>query len=271
MGFSSDWLTLREPADRAARDTPLLQRALALAGSDPVVMDLGCGTGSTVRTLAPALPPHTSWRLVDNDPELLAQAAEAAGPHSSSHLVDIDRLDQLPLAGVTLVTASALLDLVTEDWLVRFAAILTVPFYAALSYNGQMHWSPADPRDEWITEAFNRHQRIDKGLGPALGPTSVQRTIEVFEAAGFHVVHAESPWRVGPDSEELQRAHVAGIAEAAAEAPAEAGAEAGAEGKAESARAWGETRMAQARHTESVTGHGDLLIIPPSATEPVVS
>jgi hypothetical protein len=99
----------------------------------------------------------------------------------------------------------------------------------------------------------------------------VQRTIEVFEAAGFHVVHAESPWRVGPDSEELQRAHVAGIAEAAAEAPAEAGAEAGAEGKAESARAWGETRMAQARHTESVTGHGDLLIIPPSATEPVVS
>lgn len=259
MGFSSDWLTLREPADMAARDKDLLQRAVQLAGTHPVVMDLGCGTGSTVRTLAPLLPDTVSWRLVDNDPELLELAQEAAGAQSSGHLIDINRLELLPLDGVTLVTASALLDLVTEEWLGRLATILTVPFYAALSYNGQMHWNPADSHDAAVTEAFNRHQRLDKGLGPALGPTSVERTIAVFESSGFTVYHAESPWRLGPDSHELQRAHVEGVAAAAGDAGADA------------ADAWGEARIAQANRTKSVTGHGDLLIIPPTSTAPVVA
>jgi hypothetical protein len=34
------------------------------------------------------------------------------------------------------VTASALLDLVSERWLVALARRLRVPFYAALSYGG---------------------------------------------------------------------------------------------------------------------------------------
>lgn len=259
MGFSPDWLTLREPADRAARDPALLERAVHLAGPHPVVMDMGCGTGSTVRTLAGSLPPTSRWRLVDNDPVLLEQAQQAAGPPSSSHLVDINQLGLLPLEGVSLMTASALLDLVTDDWLGRLAALLTVPLYAALSYNGQMHWAPADALDESVTEAFNQHQRRDKGLGPALGPTSVDRAREAFEAAGFTVLHAESPWQLGAESVELQRALVEGIAEAAAEA-----------GETK-ARAWGDMRVAQAAHARCVIGHGDLLVIPPTMANPVVA
>jgi len=259
VGFSADWLTLREPADQAARDHSLLLRALQLAGPHPVLMDLGCGTGSTVRTLAPALPHTASWWLVDNDPMLLERALESAGERSTGHLVDIDQLESLPLEDVTLVTASALLDLVTEEWLVRLAQSLKVPFYAALSYNGQMHWDPADPRDQAVTEAFNRHQRQDKGLGPALGPTSVKKTIQVFEAAGCTVLHGESPWQLGPESTELQHALVAGIAQAASEAGEN------------TAHAWGETRVAQAAGTQCVIGHGDLLIIPPAMASAVVS
>jgi len=263
VGFSTDWLTLREPADREARDHTLLQRAVELAGVDPILMDLGCGTGSTVRTLEPALPEGATWRLVDNDPVLLERALEAAGNTSRGHLVDIDQLDSLPWEGVTLVTASALLDLVTEDWLVRLSEVLTVPFYAALSYNGQMHWDPVDPRNQAVTEAFNRHQRQNKGLGPALGPTSVEKTIEVFEAAGFTVLHGDSPWQLGPEFTELQQALVAGIAQAASEAAGEP--------DETTAKAWGETRVAQAAQTRCVIGHGDLLIIPRSLSSTVVS
>lgn len=259
MGFSTDWLTLREPADRAARNPALVERALELAGPNPVIMDIGCGTGSTVRTLAGSLPPTSAWRLVDNDPVLLEQAQRAAGPRSSSHLMDINQLELLPLEGVTLVTASALLDLVTDDWLNRLASLLTVPFYAALSYSGQMRWTPADSLDAPVTEAFNNHQRRDKGLGPALGPTSVERAQEAFRSAGFTVLHAESDWRLGSESVELHQALVAGIAQAAAQA-GEAG-----------AQTWGEMRIARSAHTHCVIGHGDLLVIPPAMSSSVVA
>ena len=54
-GFSTDWLDLREDADRRARDRQLLVRARQWLHRDvpatqaPVVVDLGAGTGSTLR------------------------------------------------------------------------------------------------------------------------------------------------------------------------------------------------------------------------------
>ena len=38
------------------------------------IVDLGSGTGSTVRALSARLPTTQAWRLVDNDPVLLAEA-----------------------------------------------------------------------------------------------------------------------------------------------------------------------------------------------------
>jgi hypothetical protein len=64
-----------------------------------------------------------------------------------------------------------------------------------------MTWTPEDPQDEAVTAAFNRHQRGEKGLGPALGPEAGERGAVIFEAAGFSVTTAESPWRLGPDSD----------------------------------------------------------------------
>ena len=150
MGFDAAWLTLREPADARARDAALFARAVRLVGPGATLLDLGCGTGATARAFATQGAVGLNWRLLDNDPELLARAA-AAHPQATTHAVDLADIDALPLEGVQLVTASALLDLVSKDWVARFAARLAragVPFYAVLSYDGRMHWDP--PPTLWM-------------------------------------------------------------------------------------------------------------------------
>ncbi|MFU8825803.1 MAG: class I SAM-dependent methyltransferase, partial [Yoonia sp.] len=95
MGFSATWLALREPADHAARDDALLTAAADAAGPSPVIVDLGSGTGSTLRAFAPVLNNAAAWRLVDSDPVLLAQAASSAGRDVALHDLDLRTLDAL--------------------------------------------------------------------------------------------------------------------------------------------------------------------------------
>ena len=58
FSFSADWLTLREPYDRAARNADVLEAvARHFAGDSSIaIVDLACGTGSTLRTVGPRLP-----------------------------------------------------------------------------------------------------------------------------------------------------------------------------------------------------------------------
>jgi hypothetical protein len=254
MGFSATWLALREPADHAARDDGLLAAAAAVAGPSPVIVDLGSGTGSTLRAFAPVLDGAAAWRLVDSDPALLAQAAPSAGPDVALHELDLGTLGALPLKGATLVTASALLDLCSRDWLIRLAALLkdqSIAFYAALNYDGVMKWSSPDDGDAAITAAFNRHQRGDKGFGPALGPDCAQTAAAIFADAGFTVTEADSAWVLGPDQAELQRQLCGGIADAAAEI--------GVVG----ARQWAARRRTLVEDGHCHIGHRDLLALPP--------
>lgn len=257
MGFSADWLALREPADHLARDEALLNRAIQVAGPNPVILDLGCGTGSTVRALAPHLPLGASWRLVDNDLELLKLAELDAGDAATLHQVDLADLDLLPLHGVTLVTGSALIDLASRNWLETLARMLSVPVYFALCYDGVMTWEPANPLDQEVTTAFNSHQRTDKGFGPALGPDSVAVAGEVFAAHGFDVTVAASPWSLGPAEQLLQRELVSGISQAASEFGFQ------------DAGIWGTERIAAAGQTLCQIGHGDILAIPKTKNERV--
>ncbi len=74
-GFDADWLAMREPADHAARDRAGVERALPERALTRAV-DLGGGTGSTLRYLIPRLGGRQQWWLLDHDPALLA----AAGP-----------------------------------------------------------------------------------------------------------------------------------------------------------------------------------------------
>ena len=225
-GFSADWLALREPYDARARNRDVLDSvaAAAAAGDAVAVVDLACGTGSTLRAVAPRLPPRQDWRLVDNDLSLLARAAAGkAIPGIAVTRIPVDLARDLEAAldgRVNLVTASALLDLVSAEWLDRLVvevAARRLPFYAALNYDGRVSFDPADPLDAAVIAAVNLHQQTDKGFGPALGPSAAEAAIARFQAADYAVVHGRSDWHLLPRDHGIQRDMLAGWAGAARE------------------------------------------------------
>ncbi len=257
MSFDAGWLDLREPADRAARDPGLRDAAAAYLGgvADPVALDLGCGTGATFRAFA-GQAEGVRWRLLDRDPALLAIAAQRCEAVETV-AADLRALEGLPLEGVRLVTASALFDLVSRDWLEGFVTRLAgagIGLYAALSYDGALAWEPALPGDAAARDAFNAHQRQDKGLGPALGPAAAETLAGALAERGFALLVSQSPWRLGPDQAALQDALTDGIAVAAGEA-----------GMAD-AVAWGQARRAVSGATRCSVGHVDLLALPAGAS-----
>ena len=278
MSFSAGWLALREPVDRRARDKRLLA-ALGrfLAGRESVgVVDLGCGTGSNLRAVAPYLPERQSWRLLDHDAGLLAAAAERlcawadaadrAGPdlvlRKGGRAIRV-RLVEADLAGgiggaldegPDLVTAAALFDLVSPAWIGRFAAAVAATgaaFYTALTYDGREEWRPPHPADAAMLAAFHAHQGRDKGFGPAAGPEATALLDKAFCAAGHVVETADSPWRIGRDEPALLRELARGAADAVRET--------GRLPEAEIA-AWLAAREAAAG---CLVGHLDCLAIPP--------
>ncbi len=202
-GFSAEWLALREPHDLRARNAQVLDAvAAAFQGRQGLsIVDLGSGTGSTVRALSARLPKPQAWKLVDNDQVLLAEAFSFERPASVSvETQQFDLNDDVgPLldGGVDLVTASALLDLVSEPWLANLAAAAaarSLPVYMALTYDGRATFSSVDPVDATIVAAVNMHQRGNKGFGPALGPRAAASALKIFRALGYSIVQGESDW-----------------------------------------------------------------------------
>lgn len=263
--FSGDWLALREPVDHRSRPPSLAERlreAWKAKGWREVV-DLGSGTGSNLRYLAPRIPGAQRWTLVDHDPALLARVGLVGlpGVEVTPRVGDLAGPVLDAIDGADLVTASALLDLVTGEWLAevvqrcrrRGAALLL-----ALSYDGSVRWEgPApDPDDPAVLEAVNTHQLRDKGLGGALGPEGGRVAAELLRTAGYRVLEEPSPWVLGPADAALARALVEGWAEAAAEErPAEI----------PRFRDWARRRLAAVDDPgfRLVVGHLDLLALPP--------
>ncbi len=197
---SAEWLLLREPADAAARSVEVAERlALHFAAGGPLVVpDLGGGSGSMGRWLAPRLPGRQHWVVHDRDADLLRLAvAGAPRPAADGSAVtvearrsDITRLTPHDLAGADLVTASALLDLLTADELVHMLrACAGRPLLLALTVTGRVTLSPADPLDGPIGAAFNAHQR----RGGLLGPDAVATAVDDL---GAKVLVRPSPWRL---------------------------------------------------------------------------
>lgn len=224
--FSAEWLALRESYDLRARNPIVLDAVATLfKPHDAVsVVDLACGAGSTVRALSSHLPARQHWDLVDNDQRLLTLAC--SGTFAGDVRLNAVRLDlsgnfEVVFDGTKdLITISALLDLVSETWLDRFARNITaraLPVYAALSYDGRIDISPSDPLDAAITSAVNGHQRTDKGFGPALGPSAAAAAISRFEALGYSVLHGNSDWVIGVADQDIQLELLAGWATAASE------------------------------------------------------
>ena len=224
--FSVAWLTLRESYDRRARNPVVLDAVASLltSKSPARVIDLACGAGSTLRMLGPRLPARQHWDLVDNDPRLL-KAASNARPSNDISLntiqFDLNGAFEMMLdRPADIVTTSALLDLVSESWLDRFtrhAAARELSVYAALTYDGRIDLSPADPMDAAMTTAVNAHQRTDKGFGLALGPSGAVAAISMFEALGYLVLQGTSDWEIGTADQGIQIELLQGWANAARE------------------------------------------------------
>src|SRR5690606_35877728 len=123
-------------------------------------------------------------------------------------LVDLAAsLEKLALPRHSLVTASALLDLVSADWLRRLSAFCAEAEAAvlfALTYDGRIEAMPRHPDDELVRELVNRHQTTDKGFGPALGPAAAAAAVDAFVERGYEVTSAPSDWRLHPGQRELQ-------------------------------------------------------------------
>ena len=271
--FDAEWLWLREPVDHRSRATPLLAPlcdAWRAAGWCRV-LDLGGGTGSNLRYLAPRLPAGQEWVLVDHDSEHLRTLGRAGAPPAVRRLTlvpgDLAREGLASIARADLVTASALLDLVSADWLGRLVDACSAAgrgAHFALNYDGQIRWSATgaepghgaeDPDDALVREAVNVHQTGDKGLGPALGPAAWQVAARLFEATGCRTRLVPSPWRLTAADAALARRLIDGWAAAATEVrPADTG----------RIRAWSDRRratVAGGAFTLTV-GHRDLLALP---------
>ncbi|MFO1127244.1 MAG: class I SAM-dependent methyltransferase [Rhodospirillales bacterium] len=267
--FTLEWLALREPVDHRSRSPRITQvvRDWAQArwsrtGRPLTIVDLGAGHGSNCRYLAERLPLPQRWHLVDRNPGVLEAAAERLdrsrsprGLPTTTVAIELHTLDlavaDLPrlLADADLVTCSALLDLVSDDWcrrLVHAAARPGHALLATLTYDGRMRWAMADQADAAMVRLINQHHRSDKGFGPAVGPEA----LACFEAAvaetGGTGIGADSDWVLGPDEAAMQATLLPLWAGAAREiAPQESG----------QIDAWLERRRA------SVTTIGSLLVV----------
>jgi hypothetical protein len=285
MDFSPFWLAEREPVDVAARAAGIGELAAARLPADRSVriIDLGSGTGSNARYLIPRLPREQDWLLVDGDPALLGLAPSIMEAWSEVNgyrfettsngwtvtdsslrcrlgvrLADLNRLIGEPLGTVHLVTASALLDLVSEQWLAalasRCAAAGAVVLFA-LTYDGRMACAPEDPGDGEVRDLVNRHQRTDKGFGKALGPDAASATGRLFEAERYEVQRAPSDWVLLEDQQSVQRQLIEGWADAASELAPE---------RRPSIDAWRGRRLllVDAGRSRIVVGHEDLVAWP---------
>jgi hypothetical protein len=282
----SAWLALRERADAAARSVALTAAVTdRVKGQAPVtVLDLGTGTGANVRYLAPLLGAGQHWLVVDRDSRVLselparmavwAKASGVAIEGEDRNLTltggdwacrvelchqDLVKIDRALLRGRRLVTASALLDLVSDAWLHDLAEGCrddgTLALFA-LTYDGRARCSPADPADSLIVELLNRHQRqYDTGFGTAAGPDASDRAAARFAAVGYRISREPSDWRLSADMRDMQRELFSGWASAALEI---------APGHRAAIRAWFSRRVAYVEQEQSrvVIGHQDVAAWP---------
>lgn len=259
---SVEWLTLREQADARSRSRRLGAAAARMSRRPAVVHDVGSGTGSMMRWLAPLLPvPHT-WVLHDWNPALLQRAAEhvpAPGVMVRTSVEDAAQLRSSDLSGASLVTMSALLDVLTRDELeavVQACVGARAPALFTLSVTGRVELDPLDPGDRVFGSAFNDHQRRTTDGRRLLGPDAVAIASALFAAAGWSVRAAHSPWRLDASDRMLVAEWLEGwLAAAVEERPA--------------LREWGEeylrTRTAQlaAGSLRVAVHHRDFLAWPP--------
>ena len=272
--FDAVWLALREPIDGRSR-AELLLKHLYGAWEErgwTRILDLGSGTGANFRYLAPRLPGEQVWVLLDHDRSHTQKLARLQRPALVSGLTiicgDVAEEGLTAVQDTDLVTASAMLDLVSEGWLQRIVSCCLATgcgAYFPLNYNGGINWLPKHAtesggntvvNDNLVREAVNTHQLTDKGLGPALGPLAVQKAERLFRDAGYWTLSVESPWLLGSADAPMVRRLLEGWVSAVADLYS---------GDVSELQVWADERLEDVSRGRCIlrVGHSDLLALPP--------
>ena len=192
-----------------------------------VVHDLGSGTGSMGRWLAARLPGPQHWVLHDRDADLLARAAagmtgvtaaDGAPVTVETRLRRHHPADRRRPGRASLVTASALLDMLTAEEVERMvAACAGRPGAVRLTVTGRVRVHPGRPAGR---RARRRVQRPPAAYrrrpGPARAGRGGRHRGRVRAGAASRCVRP-SPWRLGPEQAELAAEWFAGWLGAAGE------------------------------------------------------
>ncbi len=268
--FDADWLALRESFDAAARSTALVPPLRACLPSHPRILDLGAGTGSLFRWLAPQLGKAQDWTLIDADAGLLARAMDDIAAWADRQGWEITRsavlvvhaptgpwrveVRQMDLAAgvrplleaADLVTCSALVDLVSREWIDRLALWVRGPVLSCLGVDGRDAFMPPDAEDAAVLDAFRRDQTRDKGFGPALGTLGAAYLHDALTKRGLRVTTRGSDWHVPAEATAMLTALVDSHAAVAARPD------------------WGARRRAQIAQGQLAIsiGHRDSLAVP---------
>jgi hypothetical protein len=153
------------------------------------------------------------------------------------------------------VTAAALFDLVSEDWIDRFVAALVrsrACFYTVLTHDAATEWRPRHAADTAMKAAFESHFGRDKGFGPSVGGRAIGLLADRLNQAGYQVLRASSPWRLKSEDRDL----IDALADSWAQAVRETGSVTDS-----TIKEWVTARkMADG---ECTVGHEDLLAFPP--------
>jgi hypothetical protein len=165
-------------------------------------------------------------------------------------------LGALDWSATDLVTGSALIDLVSADWIERLAdhaAAAGTAIYMSLSYTGTACWLPRLDGDDAVVAAINRHQRQDKGFGRALGPSAHGALAKALSVRGFRICDGASDWSFGPADGAIQRRLIAEWAEAAESL----------DDPPQGLAAWRDRRLALVERGRFYVGHACLFAVPP--------
>jgi hypothetical protein len=201
--------------------------------------------------------PIADWLLVDQDEALLA-VARRQSTAVRAQSADLSSLNSPHVAALfhdrDFVTASALLDLVSDRWLRELAARCRerrACVLLALTYDGRLAFAPVEPEDDDVLQLVNAHQRTDKGFGVALGPDAADAAAKHFAAAGYHVERDASDWVLTSGESELQRQLIDGWKDAAIAMAPE---------RADAIAKWSDRRIAHvnAGRSRIVVGHQDI-------------
>ncbi|MDA8744820.1 class I SAM-dependent methyltransferase [Rubripirellula amarantea] len=217
---SNDWLSIREAMDFRFRSLPLARKFMKSAVERHLIVDLGCGTGTNCRYLCRLWDVEVRWLCIDHDD----RALQTATKRLPARLVRFKKadlaidLDSIPFRDNISITASAFLDLTSQDWLQRFAARCErMPLLFSMTTSGGPIWEPNNDFDEAIGRCLEIHRTSDHGFGPAAGSNASKILASDLVSRGCDVSCEASNWHLGNQDREAIEVLVGGIGRRALE------------------------------------------------------